>query len=187
MQRSPRTITVFVAAIAVSTAALAEPKQQPKQKTAAAAAAAQPTLLGQYGDWGAYTAEPESKKICFTLAKPKSSTTTPAGRKRDPAYVFISTRPAENVRNEISVIVGYPFRTASDATAEVGTTKFPMYTMNDGAWIKNVAEEARMVDAMRKGADLTVKGTSGRGTASTDQYSLKGLAQALDKIEQECK
>jgi invasion protein IalB len=44
-----------------------------------------------------------------------------------------------------------------------------------------------MVDAMRKGADLTVKGTSGRGRTSTDQYSLKGLAQALDKIEQECK
>ena len=62
-----------------------------------------------------------------------------------------------------------------------------MYTQNDGAWIKNVADEARMVDAMRKGADLTVKGTSGRGTTSTDQYSLKGLAQALDKIEQECK
>ena len=43
-----------------------------------------------------------------------------------------------------------------------------------------------MVDAMRKGADLTVKGTTGRSTESTDQYSLKGLAQALDKIEQEC-
>ena len=52
-----------------------------------------------------------------------------------------------------------------------------MYTQNDGAWIKNVAEEARMIDAMRKGADLTVKGTSGRGTQSTDQYSLKGLPQ----------
>jgi hypothetical protein len=76
---------------------------------------------------------------------------------------------------------------SSDATAEVGTEKFAMYTQNDGAWIKNVAEEPRMVDAMRKGADLTVQGTSGRGTTSTDQYSLKGLAQALDKIEQECK
>ena len=187
MQRSPRTITVLAAIVAVSTAALAEPKQQPKQKTAAAAAAAQPTLLGQYGDWGAYTAEPESKKICFTLAKPKSSTTTPAGRKRDAAYVFISTRPAENVRNEISVIVGYPFRTSSDATAEVGTTKFAMYTMNDGAWIKNVAEEARLIDAMRKGADLTIKGTSSRGTSSTDTYSLKGLSQAMDRVAQECK
>jgi invasion protein IalB len=62
-----------------------------------------------------------------------------------------------------------------------------MYTLNDGAWIKSTAEEARMIDAMRKGADLTVTGTSGRGTVSTDQYSLKGLAQALDKIEQECR
>ena len=87
----------------------------------------------------------------------------------------------------MSVIIGYPFKTSSDATAEVGTAKFAMYTKDDGAWIKNAGEEARMVDAMRKGADLTVKGTSGRGTQSTDQYSLKGLAQALDKIEQECK
>ena len=39
-----------------------------------------------------------------------------------------------------------------------------MYTQNDGAWIKNVAEEARLIDAMRKGADLTIKGTSTRGT-----------------------
>jgi invasion protein IalB len=188
MQRSPRTIMVLAAAVAVSTVALAEQsKQQPSQKTAAAAAAAQPTLLGQYGDWGAYTAQPEGKKVCFTLAKPKSSTTTPAGRKRDPAFVFISTRPSENVRNEISVVIGYPFKSSSDASAEVGTTKFAMYTQNDGAWIKNVAEEARLIDAMRKGADLTIKGTSIRGTQSTDTFSLKGLAQAMDRVAQECK
>jgi hypothetical protein len=90
------------------------------------------------------------------------------------------------MRNEVSVIIGYPFKISSDATAEIGPTKFTMYTRNDGTWIQNVVEEARMIDAMRKGTDA-VKGTSGRGTASTDQYSLKGLAQALDKIEQECK
>ena len=154
---------------------------------AAAAGDAQPTLLGQYGDWGAYTASPGGNKVCFALAKPKTTKTEPEGRKRDPSYVFVSTRPADKVKNEVSVIIGYPFKTNSDATAEIGTAKFAMYTQNDGAWIKNVAEEARMVDAMRKGADLTVKGTSGRLTQSTDQYSLKGLAQALDKIEQECK
>ena len=85
----------------------AEQAERPEDR--GRAAPAQPTLLGQYADWGAYTATPEGKKVCFTLAKPKSSTTNPAGRKRDPAYVFISTRPAENVRNEISVIIGYPF------------------------------------------------------------------------------
>jgi hypothetical protein len=148
---------------------------------------AQPTLLGQYGDWGAYTASPGGNKVCFALAKPKTTKMEPAGRNRDPAYLFVSIWLDRNVKNEVSVIIGYPFKSSSDATAEIGTAKFAMYTQNDGAWIKNVAEEARMVDAMRKGVDLTVKGTSGRGTQSTDQYSLKGLAQALDKIEQECK
>jgi len=174
-------------------AAPQKPAAAPAKPAATAAAPAapagdpQPTLLGQYGDWGAYTASPGGNKVCFALAKPKTTKTEPEGRKRDPSYVFVSTRPTEKVKNEVSVIIGYPFKTNSDATAEIGTAKFPMYTQNDGAWIKNVAEEARMVDAMRKGADLTVKGTSGRGTQSTDQYSLKGLAQALDKIEQECK
>jgi Invasion associated locus B (IalB) protein len=169
----------------------AAPKPKPATPSPAATAATggdvQPTLLGQYGDWGAYTASPSGSKVCFALAKPKSSKTEPTGRSRDQSYMFVSSRPADKVKNEVSVIIGYPFKTSSDATAEIGGARFAMYTQNDGAWIKNLAEEARMVDAMRKGADLTVKGTSGRGTQSTDQYSLKGLAQALDKIEQECR
>lgn len=196
--------TAFILATLTSAAVAQQPAkpapaQQPAKPPAAAqppksaattpgpAGDTQPTLLGQYGDWGAYTASPGGKKVCFALGKPKSTKTEPAGRKRDPSYVFISTRPAEKVKNEVSIIIGYPFKPSSDATAEIGSTKFAMYTQNDGAWIKNVAEEARMVDAMRKGADLTVKGTSGRGTQSTDEYSLKGLSQALDKVEQECK
>jgi hypothetical protein len=159
----------------------------PAPTSTGAATDTQPTLLGQYADWGAYTAAPGGGKICFVLAKPKTSKTEPLGRSRNPAYMFVSTRPTESVKNEVSVVVGYPFKTSSDATAEIGNTKFAMYTKDDGAWIKNVNEEARMVEAMRKGGDLTVKGTSGRGTQSTDQYSLKGLAQALDKIEQECR
>jgi invasion protein IalB len=183
--RSVATAFIIAASLGSATGGTAAFAQAPK--ATAAAGDVQPTLLGQYGDWGAYTASPGGAKVCFALAKPKTTKTEPPARKRDPSYVFVSTRPTENVRNEVSVIIGYPFKTSSDATAEVGTAKFAMYTQNDGAWIKNVAEEARMVDAMRKGGDLTVKGTSGRGTASIDQYSLKGLAQALDKIEQECK
>ena len=182
---------IRIAALALPIVVLASSfavAQQPKATAAATPAGeVQPTLLGQYGDWGAYTASPAGHKVCFALAKPKTTKTEPTGRKRDPSYVFVASRPGENVRNEVSVIIGYPFKTSSDATAEVGTAKFAMYTQNDGAWIKNIAEEARMVDAMRKGADLTVKGMSGKGATSTDQYSLKGLAQALDKIEQECK
>jgi invasion protein IalB len=156
-------------------------------KKAAPAPDAQTTLVGRFGDWEAYTATPGGKKICFAIGKPKSSRTEPAGRPRDPAFFFVATRPSENVKNEVSVIIGYPFKANTDAAIEVGTAKFAMYTQNDGAWIKNVAEEVRLIEAMKKGTDMTIKGTSGRGTNSTDQFSLRGLAQAMDRMEQDCK
>jgi hypothetical protein len=190
----------ILAAGAVSTAALAQtkpaakPEAKPETKPAAKPAAKpksdpteQAVLLGQFDDWGAYTATPEGKKVCFALAKPKSVATEPAGRPRDPSYAFVSTRPAEKVKNEVSVIVGYTQKPGFDATAALGSTNFMMYTQNDGAWVKNAAEEAQMVEAMRKGGDMVVKSESGRGTKTTDTYALKGLAQALDKVTAECK
>jgi invasion protein IalB len=167
--------------------AQAAPSTPVTQAAAPASGGVQPQLLGQYGDWGAYTATPGGKKVCFALAKPAGSQTNPAGRPRDAAYMFISSRPAEKVRDEVSIIIGYGFKPNSDATIDLAGTNFAMYTQNDGAWIKNAAEEARLVESMRKGADLVVKGVSARGTQSSDTYSLKGLAQALDRVGQECK
>lgn len=157
------------------------------QASAPTGTGAQPLLLGQYGDWGAYTATPGGKKICFALAKPAGSQTNPANRPRDPAYMFISSRPTEKVKDEVSIVIGYGFKPNSDATIDLGGVNFAMYTQNDGAWIKNAAEEARLIEAMRKGSDLTVKGMSAKGTQSTDTYSLKGVAQALDRVAQECR
>jgi invasion protein IalB len=165
----------------------AKHKAAPTHKEAAAEAGAAPTLLGQYGDWGAYWAPSGANKVCFVLAKPAASQTTPPNRPRNPIYFFVASRPAENVRNEVSVMIGYPFKSGADATVEVGAAKFAMNTQSDGAWIKNVAEEARLIEIMRKGADLTVTGTSTKGTQSVDHYSLKGLGQALDRTSQECK
>jgi hypothetical protein len=204
---------LLVAAIALATTALAQqaapapaspakprpakPKPAPAPAAAAPAAPAdtaaapavggvQPTLLGMFGDWGAYTASPGGKKICFALAKPSKSETVPPNRPRDPAYLFVSSRPTEKVKDEVSIIIGYGFKANSDATLELAGANYAMYTQNDGAWIKNAAEETRLVDAMRKGSDVTIKGTSARGTGTTDVFSLKGLAQALDKVDEEC-
>ena len=169
--------------------AAAAPATKPAPKPAAPAAAggAQPKLLGQYGDWGAYTASPAGKKICFAIAKPTSSQTVPPNRPRNPIYMFISTRPADKVTNEVSIVVGYPFKPGSEASAQVGSTTYPLYTQQDGAWIKNAAQEAQMVDAMRTGDTAVVKGTSAKGTATTDTFTLKGVSQALDRTAQECK
>jgi hypothetical protein len=167
------------------------PRPKPREATpkppAPLAGAAKPTLLGQFGDWGAYTAMPGGKKVCFAIAKPKSAETRPPDRPRNEPYMFISTRPSDKVTNEVSVIVGYPFKTSTEATAEVGSTTFALYTQGDGAWIKNAGEESHMVDAMRQGDSVVVKGMSSHGTQSTDTYSLQGLSEALDRVAQECK
>jgi len=160
---------------------------KPETKPAAVAGGAEPTLIGQFGTWGAYTATPNGKKVCFALAKPSSSKTNPPNRPRDPAYAFVSTRPAEKVTNEVSIMIGYALKPGSESTLEVGGATYAMYTQGDGLWIKNAAEEERMVEAMRKSADVVVKGVSAKGTETTDTFSLKGLAQALDRLGQDCR
>jgi Invasion associated locus B (IalB) protein len=177
---------------APAAAAPAPAKKPPKHKPAAGPAAVvaggtKPTLLGQYGDWGAYTASPGGKKVCFAIAKPSTSETVPPGRPRNPSYMFISSRPADKVSNEVSIVIGYPFKPSTDATLAVGPTSFDLYTQQDGAWIKNAADEAHLVEAMRAGQNAVVKGVSVKGTHSTDIFSLKGLAQALDRTGQDCK
>jgi hypothetical protein len=163
----------------------AKPAAKPAEPTAAGSA--EPTLIGQYGTWGAYTATPNGRKVCFALAKPSSSKTNPPNRPRDPAYAFVSTRPAEKVVNEVSIMIGYALKPGSESSLEVGGSAYAMYTQGDGLWIKNAAEEEQMVSAMRKSAEVTVKGVSAKGTETTDVFSLKGLAQALDRLAQDCK
>jgi hypothetical protein len=165
----------------------AKPDAKPADVKPPAAIGAEPTLIGQFGTWGAYTATPNGKKVCFALAKPSSSKTNPPNRPRDPAYAFVSTRPAEKVVNEVSIMIGYALKPGSESTLEVGGAAYAMYTQGDGLWIKNAAEEEKMVEAMRKAADVTVKGVSAKGTETTDTFSLKGLAQALDRLAQDCK
>ena len=152
--------------------------------SAMAQGAGSPSLVGQFGDWGVYVNQ-GGGKVCFALSQPKER--LPAELNRDPGYIFISTRPADNVRNEFSVILGFPLKEDADPSIQVGNDTFALYARQAGAWIRNVAEESRLIDAMRKGRDLTMKSTSARGNANTDRYSLSGVAQALDRAAQECR
>lgn len=181
MTHLTRTAVVLLTGVACALSGAAVAQKQKKDPTE------QAVLLGQFGDWGAYRAEPGGKKVCFALSKPTSAVTDPPGRSRDPSYAFVSNRPAEKVKNEVSVIVGYPQKTGYDATALIGTASYTLYTQDDGAWVKNAAEEPKMVDAMRKGSELVIKSESSRGTKTTDTYSLKGISDALAKVSQECK
>jgi len=150
----------------------------------AAKGSAKPVLLANYGDWGAFLAQVGKDKTCYALASPKER--MPAALQRDPAYVFISNRPAENVRNEISIIMGFPMKDGSAGRAEVGSAGFDLVAKGPNAWVKNPAEEAQFIDVMKKSAKLVIKASSIKGNTTTDSYSLTGFSQALDRVLKEC-
>jgi invasion protein IalB len=180
----------IVAALATTSSAVSKSKRKeakpvPKSENAPenSGTADKPAQLGIYGDWGVYFAKGEKSKTCYALATPKDR--APSGLNRDPAYIFISSRPGENVREEISVIMGFPLK-EEGAHAEVSGTSFALIAKGANAWIKNTAEEAHFVEALKKGSKLIVKAASTKGNVTTDSYSLVGLSQALEKLENEC-
>src|SRR5215470_12945204 len=138
------------------------------------------TLLQKFKDWSAYAAT-GTPKVCFAVAKPKDSNPK-KGIKRDPVYFYISRWPADNVVNEVSVKMGYPFGSGAKVTVTVGTAKFELFTKNDGAFVEKPDMETKLVDAMKTGSSMKVEGTSERGTATTETYSLDVLNDALDRI-----
>lgn len=190
MRLTPNRLALPLLAAAATFASQALPAVATAQPKPPANPTAQATLLGQYGDWGAYSASPGGQKVCFALAKPTSSVDNPPSRRTaaNVVYLFISTRPAEKVSNEVSVLVtGYEFKPNTEATVAVGGATFPMYTQKDGAWVKNAAEEAKLLESMRKAGDVVIKATTSRGTQTTDTFSLKGISQAVDRAAQDCK
>ncbi len=146
---------------------------------------AKPVQVATYGDWGAFLAAAGKDKTCYALAQPKDR--EPAKLKRDPAYIFISSRPSENIRNEISIIMGFPMKDGGDAQAEVGTASFELISKGTNAWVKNPAKESELIEAMKKGAKLVIKAASVNGNVTTDSYSLSGLSQALERASKECR
>jgi len=140
--------------------------------------------VAKFGSWGVYTSETAKSKVCYALLQPAER--LPKTLKRDPGYLFISSRPAEGVRNEVSVVLGFPAKDGSEGSATIGTTTFALVTKGTAAWVKNAAEDAAFVEALRRGQGLVVKAQSKKGNESTDRYALAGAAQALDRVKKEC-
>lgn len=166
-------------------------------KTAPAAAAkpAQPqaqsatgpggsSLVASFGDWGVYTAQAGRSKICYALSQPKDR--LPKNLSRDPAYLFVSFRPAENVRNEVALVLGFAARENGPAEAAIGTASYALLTKATNAWLKNPAEEGQAIGTMSKASSVTVKAQSARGNQLTDRYSLNGFGPALERARREC-
>ncbi|MTI43291.1 hypothetical protein JM93_03740 [Roseibium hamelinense] len=153
--------------------------------SSAAAFAQTPTLLKQHKDWAAYSLSSGSGKVCYALTKPTQM--LPGDRNHGDVFFFVTSRPAEGVNSEPSLLVGYPLKAQSTVTADVDGNGFTLFTNNDGAWVENAATEAQLVAAMKAGREMTVRGESSRGTKTTYRFSLSGVTAAIDTAAQACR
>jgi invasion protein IalB len=198
-----RTVALTLCASLAFVAGAAFGETKPAEKTKTDAPAAKPELLGSYGDWSVFHSQSGKNKVCYTLAQPKQR--DPEDLKRDPGYAFISERPGEGVRNEVSLIMGFDVGApgAEDSadskdkkkdkkheliapTAVIGDSSFDLLPKGANLWVKNAAQESALVAEMRKGKSLVVKATSKKGNLTTDTYSLSGFAQAIDRALKDC-
>ncbi len=142
-------------------------------------------LLGSFKQWQAFRTTQDGKLVCLVSSKPVK--TAPDGVKRGDIFILVSFFQEGNVRNQVQVLVGYPFKSGTTAKLSVGKSSFDLFTDGENAWARDAAIDSSIVKALRAGATATVQGTSQRGTATTDTYSLSGISAALDKVAKECK
>jgi len=153
---------------------------------AGVARSAEPTSLGAFVDWTAYTYKASDTKVCYVVSQPKASEAAKKV-KRDPIFFIITHMPGRNINGEVSTIIGYPFKEATTVQLKVDDAEFELFTNGDGAWADTTDKEKKIVAAMKTGQKLSVKGTSWKGTETTDNYSLSGFSAAMDKIDGSCK
>ncbi len=141
-------------------------------------------LMNKFNDWSFYAYESPQTKICFAAAQPKSS--EPAKAKRDAIMFYVSAWPKDGVKSEISIKNGYTFKKGSEVVVTIGGAIFKLFTKDERAFVADPAEELKLIETLRKGSSMTVEGTSERGTATKDTYSLTGLPQALKAVTTGC-
>ena len=151
---------------------------------ATTAHAAQPDKIGKFGAWTAYVLMERGNKVCYMVSKP----TKAKGKytNRGEIFALITHRPSENTKDVFSYITGYTYKQGSDATVTIDGKRFILFTQDDTAWAPDAQADSKLAKAIQKGSRMVVKGTSARGTLTTDTYSLKGSGSAYRAITKKC-
>ena len=140
--------------------------------------------LGTFNDWKAVSYEENGQKVCYMSSRPKKL--EPKGKVRGDAYILITHRPAEKSYNVVSIAAGYVYQKGSEVNVKVGPTGFTLFTDGDTAWARDEATDKSLSNAIRNGKGMVIKGTSARGTKTTDTYSLSGAGDAFSAIGEAC-
>ncbi len=146
------------------------------------AQAGEPRLLTKYGNWDTYMFTEGNDKVCYMASKVPDL----KDKKRGVAYAIITHRPSDGTKNVFSYMAGYTYKTGSNVSVDIDGQKFTLFTKDDTAWAMDGETDSKMAKAIREGKTMTIKGTSAKGTSTTDTLSLSGSTSAHDAIGKEC-
>jgi len=156
-----------------------------------AAEAQTQTRVDASKDWSVFQAGAEAQKICWIVSKPTTWSAYRGGKKvevrRGDIFLMVSIRPADGVVNEVSFLGGYPFKPGSKVAVKVGTEDYSMFTEGENAWAPSPADDAKLIEAFRRGANAKLEAVSARGTKTIDTFSLSGFTAALESAASLCK
>ena len=140
--------------------------------------------IGKYKDWESFVLSQEGNKICYAQSIPVVQ--APKKLKREPSRLFVSFRPAENIKNEISVTNGYEFKINSPVVAKSGKKSYDLFSKGKFAWVVDSEDEKKLITTMKKASRLMIIGNSEKGTQTTDHYSMMGFTKAYNSAKKSC-
>ncbi|HKJ60552.1 MAG TPA: hypothetical protein VKA94_00960, partial [Hyphomicrobiales bacterium] len=90
-------------------------------------------LLDTFKDWQVFVHEANDEKVCFAASAPKEK--APKGVNRGSVFLYLTTWKKDDVRNEVSIKVGYTFKPESVPVVTVGSDTFELYAKDDKAFM----------------------------------------------------
>ena len=140
--------------------------------------------VGKFKDWESFILSQEGNKICFAQSIPVVR--APKKLKREPSRLFVSFRPGENIRNEVSVTNGYEFKLKAPVTAKSGKKSYDLFSKGTFAWVVDNNDEKKLIRTMKKASRLMIIGNTKNGDQTTDHYSMMGFTKAYNTAKKSC-
>ena len=140
--------------------------------------------IGKFKDWESFVLLQDGNKTCFAQSIPVVR--APKKLKRKPSRLFISFRPAESIKNEISVTNGYEFKLNSPVAARSGKKSYDLFSKGQFAWVADSKDEAKLITTMKKASRLMIIGNTDKGDQTTDHYSMMGFTKAYNTAKKSC-
>ena len=142
-----------------------------------------PRSAGKYKNWESFVAETDKGKICFAQTIPTKR--APAAIKRDKSKLFVTFRPSEEIKDEVSLTSGHDYKTSS-VTASSGKRRYSFFSQKDFAWLLDDQEEKKFIQLMKRATDIIVKARTTKGAETTDHYSMMGFTKAYNTAKKAC-